>query len=175
MLPNWVEHAQVGNVELQIKDALDCFFDVDKSHLAAWLRLGSPQRFEYLRYHHDEDPPAPLYFAARYGFSSLVERLLAKRPQAINFCGQWGTPLHSSAHGGHFGVVKLLLVHGAEIYSRPADNSTPLHIALQEGHLEIAKWLLNSGADFTVNSQGASGFTPLHLLVQPPGGATGVS
>jgi hypothetical protein len=39
---NWVEHAQVGNVELQIKDALDCFFDMDKSHLAAWLRAGGP-------------------------------------------------------------------------------------------------------------------------------------
>jgi hypothetical protein len=34
---NWAEHAMVGNVELQIKDALDCFFDMDKPHLAAWL------------------------------------------------------------------------------------------------------------------------------------------
>jgi hypothetical protein len=32
----WLEHAQVGNVELQIKDALDRFFDLDKPHFAAF-------------------------------------------------------------------------------------------------------------------------------------------
>ncbi|KAN0141733.1 Ankyrin repeat-containing domain protein [Lactarius tabidus] len=155
---NWVEHAQVGNVELQIKDALDCFFDMDEAHLAAWLRVCGRRGVEYSRY---EDPPVPLYFAASYGFSSLVERLIAKRPQAINFCGRRGTPLHSSVRGGHIGVVKLLLAHGADINSRSADNSTPLHIALQKGHLEIAKWLLKSGAD--VDSQEKCDLTPLHL------------
>jgi ankyrin repeat protein len=162
---NWVEHAQIGNVELQIKDAMDCLFDMDKphlanlKHLAAWLGVDDTRGIEYSH----EEPLAPLCLAARHGFSSLVERLIAKRPQEISFRGRWGTPLHSSVRGSQIGVVKLLLMHGADINSRDADNSTPLHIALQKQHLDIAKWLLNNGAD--VNSKGASGFTPLHLLV----------
>jgi hypothetical protein len=36
---NWFEHAQVGSVELQIKDAMDCFFDMDRPHLAAFLGI----------------------------------------------------------------------------------------------------------------------------------------
>ena len=33
----WVHHAQIGNVELVIKDTLDRFFDADKPHLSAWV------------------------------------------------------------------------------------------------------------------------------------------
>jgi hypothetical protein len=33
----WDEHTQVGNVELQIKDALDYFFDPDNPHFSAFL------------------------------------------------------------------------------------------------------------------------------------------
>jgi ankyrin repeat protein len=125
---NWIEHAQVGNVELQIKDALDSLFDVDKPHLAAWLGVNGPQGIGY--WWHKESL-VPLDFAASYGFNSLVERLISKQPQAINFCGQSGTPLHSSVRRRHIRVVKLLLVHGADINSRSADNSTPLHLAAQ--------------------------------------------
>jgi hypothetical protein len=32
-------HSKVGNVKLQIKDAMDCFFDTDKPHFAAFIRL----------------------------------------------------------------------------------------------------------------------------------------
>jgi hypothetical protein len=78
---NWAEHAMVGNVELQIKDALDCFFDMDKPHLAAWLGVDGPQGIEYS----PEEAPVPLYFATSYGFSNLVQRLIARRPQEIHF------------------------------------------------------------------------------------------
>ena len=140
----WHEHAQVGNVELQLKDALDCFFDVDKPHLAAWLRVNYFRGAEYSR------SEEPLYVAATYGFSSLVERLIAKRPQGIDFCGQGGTPLHSSVLRGHIEVVKLLLAHGADINSRSGDNSTPLLFAASGGFLEVARILLEHNAE--VNS-----------------------
>ncbi|KAH8977213.1 hypothetical protein EDB86DRAFT_2838218 [Lactarius hatsudake] len=32
----WVGHAQVGNVEIRIKDAMDYFFDMDKPYFRAW-------------------------------------------------------------------------------------------------------------------------------------------
>ncbi|KAH9170743.1 hypothetical protein EDB89DRAFT_2097733, partial [Lactarius sanguifluus] len=35
----WDLHAETGNVELQIKDTMDCFFDMDKSHFSAWAQV----------------------------------------------------------------------------------------------------------------------------------------
>ena len=161
----WDDHAKVGNVELQMKKALDYFFDLDNPYFTV---IYDPEfSYGYLTVSSDDQPtgvisPAiPLYLAARLGLHGLAERLIAKLPQAIDFRGPAGTPLHISVQEGHMNVIKLLLAHGADINSLAADNSTPLHIALQQGHLEIAKLLLNSGAE--VNSQEQSGLTPLHL------------
>jgi ankyrin repeat protein len=166
---NWVGHAQVGNVELQIKDAMDCFFDIDKPHFAA--SLGGVDILRVLADSWDEEltdvlSVMPLYFTSGLGFSSLAERLITKRPQAINYRGPLaaGTPLHFSVQEGHIKVVRVLLAHGADINSRTANNSTPLHIASQGGDPELAKWFLN-----VMNSvAGASSllkivFFPLHL------------
>ena len=164
----WVGHAQVGNVELQIKDAMDYFFDMDNPHFSAWARIRHPH--ELLRVSMDERPTsvprsaAPLYFAAWRGLHGLVERLLTKRPQQLNhFGGIYGTPLHASVLGGHIGLSQWLITHGADINSRCADNYTLLHVASGEGHLRIVKWLLDHGAD--VNSKEKRGWNPLHFAV----------
>ncbi|KAH9012843.1 hypothetical protein EDB83DRAFT_2272317, partial [Lactarius deliciosus] len=162
----WDRHAAIGNVELQIKDALDDFFDMDKPHFSAWIRIrprlelfmassvGPPR---------DVPPPAaPLYFAAKNGFRDLLERLIMKHPLQVNHIGGlYGTPLHRSVQVGNIEVAQLLFAHGADINSRSGDNWTPLHNAVQTGRLEVGKWLLNVGAD--VNSREKDGRTPLHL------------
>jgi ankyrin repeat protein len=162
----WVAHTQVGNVESQIKDALDYFFDTDNPHLSALARIEHPD--DLLRVSIYEEPTggprpaAPLYFAAWMGLHGLVERLIIKHPQQVTqLGGLYGTPLHASVSEGHIGVSQLLLMHGADINSRCADNWTPLHTALYAGRLETAKWLLNHGAD--VNSQDKHFWTPLHF------------
>ena len=162
----WAGHARVGDVELQIKDALDYFFDMENPHFSALARL----RYEYdlLRLSGDEEPTgmpgsaAPLYFAAWGGLHGLVERLIIKDPQQVTQLGGiYGTPLHASVLGGHIEISQVLFAHGADINSRCGDNWTPLHVALDFKRLEIAKWLLNHGAD--VNSQNKQGLTPLHF------------
>ena len=163
----WLEHVRVGNVESQIKNALDYFFETDNPHLAALIRIEAENAEWLYMPSPDEEstgalrPEAPLFIAAEWGISGLTERLIIKQPQAIHFCSTYGTPLHHSVLVGHIEVARLLLAHGADINSRSADNSNPLHIALQEGHLEIGKWLLNHGADVTCQDE--SGSTPLHL------------
>jgi ankyrin repeat protein len=166
----WDEHAQVGNVEAQIKDAMDCFFDMDNPHFSSWVRSEVP--YEFLRDSVTEvrtwrDKPrlaAPFCFAARKGLHRVLERLMTKDPQQVNQLGSChGTPLHASVLGGHIKVAQLLVAHGANLNSRCRNNLTPLHIASREGHFKIAKWLLNHGAD--VNSQDKSGLTPLHFAV----------
>jgi hypothetical protein len=104
----WYRHAQIGNVELQIRDAMDYFFDMDKPHFSAWVQIQrhgidydllTPSRFEGPR----TTPlsAAPLYFAAREGFRGLMERLIMKHPQQVNHLGgRHGTPLHASVYGG---------------------------------------------------------------------------
>jgi ankyrin repeat protein len=163
----WVEHAQVGKVELVIRDTLDSFFDTERPHFSAWVRSNYSLQWELSKGfagENDTDVPssaAPLYFAASRGFYGLVERLLIKHPQQVHHLGgQRGTPLHASVHRGHIEVAQLMVAHGADINSHSALNWTPLHIASEMGHLNIVQWLLNHGAD--VNSKEASGCIPLH-------------
>ena len=165
----WFEHAQVGNVESQIKDAMDIFFDMNKPHFSAWVRTQGIQALQMLS--KDEEPravpptAAPLYFAAYGGFRGLVERMITKHPEQINqLGGYYGTPLHASVFGGHIEVAQLLHAHGADIISCSADSWTPLHVASQEGHVEIVKWLLKCGAD--VDSKEIDGLIALDLAVQ---------
>jgi ankyrin repeat protein len=160
---HWYQHAQIGNVELHIKDAMDHFFDMDKPHFSAWIRIQGP--YSQLRHSLSEKtfPSAPLYLAAYYGLRGLVDRLMAKNPQHVDcWGGRAGTPLHASVLGGHLDVAQLLFAHGADINSRSEDNQTPLHIASRMGHPEVGKWLLNHGAD--VNSRAKDGRTPLHYV-----------
>jgi ankyrin repeat protein len=162
----WVGHAQFGNVESEIKDAMYYLFDVEKPHLSAWVRLERP--YDLLTVSRDQGPrdippaAAPLYFAAWKGFRGLVERLIAKNSQQVHHLGGlYGAPLSASVDGGHIEVAQLLFTHGANINARSADNWTPLHIASLEGHLEIVKWLLDKGAD--ASSREKYGMTPLHF------------
>ena len=161
----WVEHSQVGNVELVLKDTLDLFFDMDKPHFLAWV--ASDCVHDLIMDPEVDDtsvltPAASLYFAAWRGFCGLVDRMLIKHPQQVHYLGgTLGTPLHASAHGGHIEISQSLFAHGADINSRSAFNKTPLHLASELGHLNIAKWLLDHGAD--VNSKEERGRIPLHF------------
>jgi ankyrin repeat protein len=171
---HWYRRARVGNVELQIKDALHHFFDVDKLHLLAWARtdnhevdpffwastgIGMPDRH---RRRSVLLPATPLYFAAWIGLRGVVEHLISKYPEQVNCLGgKFGTPLHSSVAGGNIVISKLLFMHGADINSCSASNNTPLHTASQWRHLEIGKWLLSCGAD--INFRQEDGQAPLHL------------
>jgi hypothetical protein len=44
---NWLKHARVGNVELQIKEALDRLFDLDKPRFTARYRLSVRMSFKF--------------------------------------------------------------------------------------------------------------------------------
>jgi hypothetical protein len=162
----WVGHAGVGNVELQIKNAMDYFFDMENPHFSALARMEHPH--DLLRVSMDEEPTGlprsagPLYFAAWKGLRGLVERLVIKDPQHVHQLGGYlGTPLHASVVDGHIEIFQSLLAHGADINLRCGDNYTPLHLASIHGRLRIAKWLLDHGVD--VSPKERRGRTPLHF------------
>ena len=162
----WVKHVQVGNVESQIMDTMDYFFDMNNPHFSVWARI--KHQHDLLRFsvggkpESVPRPAAPLYFAAWRGFRGLVERLIVKDSHHVNqLGGYYGTPLHAAAFGGHIEVSQSLFTHGADINFRCPDDYTPLHVASDNGHSEIVNWLLNHGTD--VNVKQMFGATPLHL------------
>ena len=165
----WHQHARIGNVDLGIADTMDCFFDSDKPHFSAWVRLQSRYGLGIPTVWSSDmsDSVFPLYVAAGNGFRGLVERMIVKRPHQVNHLdGFFGTPLHASViGGGHVKVAQSLFEHGANINSQtPHYDETPLHTASRLGCVEIEKWLLDHGAD--VNRQMKDGKTSLYLAAE---------
>jgi ankyrin repeat protein len=188
---NWFEHARVGKVELRIKDALDCLFDLDKPHLEALIRrAGTAAELRHFRARSDEDPKgvltsaAPIFIAGSTGLGGQVERLMAANPQVIGLRLHGWTLLHLVVQEERTEVARLLLAHGVDINARP-DSVTPPHIAsLQsrverpvDGNLEELEKIENSrrNSDTDVSSEDTidpvmdfkkeSDFTPLHIAV----------
>ncbi|KAH9040448.1 hypothetical protein EDB85DRAFT_1886960 [Lactarius pseudohatsudake] len=158
---HWVKHVLFENVELRIKDSLDYFFDMDKPHFSAWVKLHNIDKFPWsITSEWDEaalTTAAPLYYAARCGFHGLVGRLVYKTPELVNAQGgRCGTALHASLVDGHTKVAQLLFAHGADINSRGTWKWTPLHVASAFGHLDAVKWsqTLYTGPNMLVGKAG---------------------
>ena len=184
----WDEHVQVGKVELHIKDALDCLFDVDKPHFEAlFCRRGDDSILRKFRAPSDEGPKgvlppaAPFFVACQIGLRCLAERLIvSNRQQIIGFRLQRiiGSRLKGSIRSTllHFAVsneriedARLLLTHGADINSR-----IELERLLNgvEGTDKIENRLQSSDSDMSAEDTSllyldemGSGIAPLHLAV----------
>ena len=151
-----LDHAGFKNVALHIRDAMEYFFDADKSHWTAWCRVQSIDESAELDIF-------PLYFAALGGFFDLAEHLIANHPEHINARGgQELTPLGAALNGKHFQVAELLYQHGADV-DVGRSLYTPLYTACNGQVLDIAEWLLNHGAN--VNTQALQLWAPLHDAV----------
>jgi len=168
----WVEHAQFEDVSSRIRDVMEYFFDADRPHWAAWLRLQNIDTywdgFEPKKGMLDG---VPLYYAAHCGFYDSTEHLVIKNPENVNVeGGRLVAPLVAALRGGHFKVAELLLEHGANIDVRSEWGFTLLHAmsgfanGLRDGErVDMAGWLLGHGAD--VNAQDRDGWVPLYPAI----------
>jgi ankyrin repeat protein len=89
----------------------------------------------------------PLYYAASFGLTEMVKRLIETRIN-LNAPGSrfGGTALHAAVIRNHIDVMKLLL--GADAKPSQADFHliTPLHTAAAHGNVDAAAMLLEFGA-----------------------------
>ena len=160
---HWVKHAEYENVASRIKGGMECLFDADKPHFAAWLWIYDEERSSNPSTTINPQMPeaVPLYYAAIFGFHDLTTHLLVQRPEDVYIKGGGEvTPLHASASRGHTNVVSLLTPHFPDVDIRGAYEQTALHRASCGGHLEVGRLLLSHGSDIHAKDRG--GWTPLH-------------
>ena len=148
------DHAEFGNVLEHIQGGVDDLLDSDKPHFAAWLWMREDQKPL-------KRPDAtPLYHVSGFGFRSMVDYLISKRPEDLTVRGHYGTPLHVALHSGHTDVALLLLEHCVDVGVRGIDDRTPLHMAVDRGLLEVTRILVERGA--SINARDSRDRTPLH-------------
>jgi hypothetical protein len=153
---HWVKHAKYEDVVSHVKGAMECLFDVDKPHFAAWLWIYDEERIPHSSTTMNPQKPdaVPLYYAASFGFHDLTAHLLVQRPEDIYIkCRGEETPLHVSAYRGHTSVVSLLIERFPDVDIRDAYEQTALHRASCRGHVEIGRLLLSHGSDINAKDE----------------------
>ncbi|CAF0828748.1 unnamed protein product [Rotaria sp. Silwood1] len=109
---------------------------------------------------------SPLYFAASYRHTRIVELLLSKYKAIVDLSTFDGsTPLHVSCERGFTDVVQLLINSQANINAKMNDGTTAIMLACQNGHLSLVQMLISTGK-CNVSIQRLDGVTPLFLIVQ---------
>jgi ankyrin repeat protein len=172
---HWVEHAQFEDVSSCIWDGIDLLFDEDQPHLATWVWVCN-------MYLYGDSPIGntrpeelyclPLYYAALFGFSDLVERLLTSHPQDIDAeGGDYGTPLNAALDEGHLDIAQFLLDRGAVGDNVGSKEQTGLYIASSRGYTDVVRSLIDRGADLNAECKYWDGnllevqWTPLHAAI----------
>ena len=160
----WVDHAQFKDVSSWIRETMEYFFDADKPHYAAWLRLHDIDIFWDLFRPGTMPCGGPLYYASLCGFYDLAKHLAVKQPGHVNARGgQMASPLGAAISRNYLQVAELLHENGADIHIRDRDGWLLLHSTSLDGSVDCVRWLLDHGVD--ANAQEDLGWTPLHMAI----------
>lgn len=123
-----------------------------------------PEVTEFLLKYVDE---VNLFEAVAAGKCDVVEKLIRKYPEAINYYAEDGfTPLGLASYFGQYEIARHLVIQDADV-NMPSSNGFnvfPIHSAAAGDHTDIAELLIECGAD--VNVKQSAGVTPLHSAAQ---------
>lgn len=96
------------------------------------------------------DCTRPLYCAALWGWTRIVQLLLEHKAQVDLKGGPSGTALQAAALGGRLDVVKLLLRYNASVNISDGDFGTALAAVSYSGDRAVTKFLLEAGANVNI-------------------------
>ena len=166
-LQHWVDHVLFENVSLRVQDGIENLFDAEKPHFSRWIRIRGKMDEDHSLPGGEElliqREAAPMYYAAFYGFTQVIEKLITEHPEYVNARGgTLGTALHAASRRNHLKIVQSLLRHGADVNAPGLWGQTPLFFATAHGHLEVVRWLLEHGADVNVEDDDDD-WTSLHM------------
>jgi ankyrin repeat protein len=158
----WHLHAADAEAEPVIRDLIHDFFTSPRwrSSYMAWSRI-----WQYDRRFADlprVQNPSALYYAALFGFHTVVETMLDSRAQPAinNEEGALGGALLAAAENGHPQMLKLLLDAKVDVMSQDRYGKTALHRACSGGNTKSVELLLN--ANIEVSAVDKAGATALH-------------
>jgi ankyrin repeat protein len=77
----------------------------------------------------DAEGRTPLHLAAWYGYTTVVQRMLAQEADTNARDGQERTPGHWAAFRGYLEVIKILVDAGCDVNARDAQGRTWLAMA----------------------------------------------
>ena len=148
---HWDDHARFEGEPLEIKDAMEGLFNLDKPYFTRWVQQYNSHKSRLTDL--EQLKAISLYYAAEFGFSKLTRHLSRLYAHCINVVlNQDGTALEAASSGGSLKTVKVLFEQGADVNAQGGVYENALQAAAYGGSLEIADFLLQHGAD--INAQG---------------------
>ena len=163
--PAYARRVEKKDIDEVTRHLLLQFFETSKlprcGNFGAWVQAYFPSATFNI------ETSTPLYYAARFGITSMVNMILAV--QGIGDLEVPGgrrssTPLHVASAMGRLEAVKTLLAAGANARETNAMGECGLEFAISLGRLDIVKTLLDAGAN--PNSRNQNGRTPLYYAVK---------
>ena len=127
------------------------------------LKKGLINRLKRLLYLNKKDDGGrtALIWAAKGGYSAIVQLLLEKGADVDTKDHFGDTALISAAIGGYSAIVQLLLEKGAGVNTKGYFGNTALIRAVKSGHEAVVRLLLEKGADVdTKDSHGRTVLIP---------------
>jgi ankyrin repeat protein len=102
-----------------------------------------------------------LLLASARGYSSEIDRLIAKGADVNTETAEKATPLIMAIEGNSLEAVNTLLKYNPKIDLFTLGYETPLMIAVKIGNPDICEALIRKGADLELTNR--NGATPLHI------------
>ena len=109
--------------------------------LPACPSMHTPQEILQRLNGHDWRHLTPACYAAAYGHTETVARLIAAGADITLSDDDDMTPLCFAAHSGHIAIVRLLLEAGSPVSSIQPDQDSAMHLAAKAGAWDVAKLL----------------------------------
>jgi ankyrin repeat protein len=139
----------------------DSIFSQNDTLLRSSDNVGEIDTSDYLSEFYQSALSYNLLIASAKGYSSEIDRLIAKGADVNTETAEKATPLIMAIEANSLSAVNTLLKYNPELNKFTLSYETPLIIAVKNGNTDICEALIRHGADIDLTDR--NGATPLHI------------